>query len=287
MKWRQAAVLGLLALVALALVVFFCTQKREPVYEGKPLSYWLLVSPEGPNGAAAEKNNAIHAIGSNAVPFLVRWESYERPWVWEAVQSVSGCRFDRPQQELAIASVDTFEILGSRGASAIPQLSQLMKSTNSSVAFHANYSMAAIGKEGVPALLDVVTNRHAYIPDRSFVPFIGGSHWGADGIGLVVPILVQSLKDKDTAVAVTAAAALRVIGPLPGVVKALTNAVEAADADLRQTAVYALGAFGADSIPATPCLVRALRDPEIRVRQEATNSLATLSYLTMGIVKRP
>ena len=73
----------------------------------------------------------------------------------------------------------------------------------------------------------------------------------------------------------------------PGVVEALTNAVEATDADLRQTAVSVVAGFGADGIPAVPCLMRALSDPELSVRVEATNALIWLSDVTMGIVKRP
>ena len=285
-QWRTLGVLALV--VSAAVLVWVCRpRQREPVYQGKKLSEWLLISRRFGRGADQKREESVRAIGSNAVPFLLIWIQYEmEPWRRALVGFSPRFKFLSRRQELAEASREGFRILGWEAEPAIPELVRLMKGTNLTFATRALWSMEAMGSAGLPVLLDVVTNRPAYIRYKRFYPsFSRPARYDA---GPVVPVLLQSLKNKDPAVAATAAMALEGIGPEIGVVKALTNVVaEATDSDVKLWAVHSLGRMGADSIPAVPCLTRALNDSDGDVRQEATNALRRLSSQTMGVVKAP
>src|SRR4051794_39911375 len=60
--------------VAVALVVR-SSQSKEPEYEGKKLSEWVLDL----NAGSSPSKNAIREIGTNALPYLLKWMRYDPP----------------------------------------------------------------------------------------------------------------------------------------------------------------------------------------------------------------
>jgi hypothetical protein len=73
------AVAGALPTAALVLAV---RPEHEPSYDGRPLSEWLHVcscrKPERPTYDEREKAaQAIRHMGTNAIPTLLRWISYD------------------------------------------------------------------------------------------------------------------------------------------------------------------------------------------------------------------
>ena len=89
---------------------------EEPVYQGKPLSLWVVKAGqiEEYHDAPADAVAAIRAIGTNAVPFLLEWMPHpgvERPVEgfpdWDGVQIA-------------------WWALGSQGKSAIPALARVI-----------------------------------------------------------------------------------------------------------------------------------------------------------------
>src|SRR5215467_6522715 len=71
---KSTVVLISLALATLlGALVFAFTTTSEPTYQGRSLSYWLAP----PRTARTE--TAVKAIGTNAIPFLIRWIKYEPP----------------------------------------------------------------------------------------------------------------------------------------------------------------------------------------------------------------
>lgn len=288
MKWRTKAALTALTIIATAFLVLW-PGDREPRYNGKPLSHWVLLSRHGivPDDLELQRLHAIEAIGSNAAPFLLKWINYESgPWRNRVIRVAPRVTLLYSREDLANASVGAFQIIGPGGQSALPGLAELMRCNSVIVASRALRSMEAIGEPSVPALLDVVTNRPAYNRDRRLCPFQGMDRLRQYAPS-IVPVLTRSLRDQEPEVAVTAAAVLGAVGPEPGVVNALTNILNAPHPDLRASAIFSLSRFGPDSIPVVPCLVRALSDPDPIVREAATNSLRTLGDSTMGIVKPP
>src|SRR5689334_16661721 len=71
---------GLVLACVLAVVVW--PGEKEPVYEGRKLSAWVLQlnNPLGEWGTAkemSEASNAIRSLGTNAVPWLLKWVAQE------------------------------------------------------------------------------------------------------------------------------------------------------------------------------------------------------------------
>jgi hypothetical protein len=54
-------------IIFLSLLVFSSVQASEPVYNGKPLSEWLLLNAARDDSAP----EAIRQIGTNAIPTLI------------------------------------------------------------------------------------------------------------------------------------------------------------------------------------------------------------------------
>jgi hypothetical protein len=85
---KRRKILLLLAGLVLAFGVYMLfIRESEPSYKGKPLSFWvegLNPSPARTNRAdrspgVPEAPEAIRQIGSNAIPYLLKWIQYEGP----------------------------------------------------------------------------------------------------------------------------------------------------------------------------------------------------------------
>src|SRR5947209_6890640 len=87
-KRQRILLSGLAILVLLGLLVSGAFRSREPEYGGRKLSQWVeefgcLTALEDPNQheieAAKRDQAAIQRIGTNGVPYLLRWFSYRTP----------------------------------------------------------------------------------------------------------------------------------------------------------------------------------------------------------------
>src|SRR4051812_22032551 len=69
------AACGLTAIVA---VCFFCLRQNEPSYNGRTLSEWCAMYGDERNSFEKRENarTAITSIGTNAIPWLLRWVNY-------------------------------------------------------------------------------------------------------------------------------------------------------------------------------------------------------------------
>jgi HEAT repeat protein len=152
-----------------------------------------------------------------------------------------------------------------RDPAAIPALmGALTGDQYSGIRWKAAEALAKIGAPSVPALIGVLDNPEADIRWKAAVTLgeIGDPH-------AILP-LVTMLGDKDRFVRSRAVYALALFGPLA--VPALSGAFDHGNADVRQSAVTALGKIG--DPPAIRTLLLALGDPLEEVRQEAVSALA-------------
>ena len=77
----------LAGIVAAVVVAVVWPREREPEYKGKRLSEWLTLWEPNyvPGGGLGDKNRRVEAqmavrhIGTNALPWLLRWVRYEQP----------------------------------------------------------------------------------------------------------------------------------------------------------------------------------------------------------------
>ncbi len=293
---------GLVAAVALVL-----SRDREAEYKGRTLTEWLLVySPQGfdaprsyvPGRRAAERREAAEAvreIGTNALPWLVKWVRYEghdslmnrlRATAYVKLPGSVTDSFilrwlltDRAGRQ-ANSAVAGFEILGAQASPAVPDLARVLQHPRVPwTTARAMICLAAIGADGLPPLLATVTNQAkpgwVRADATRYIAYIA-SHMKTNA-NPVVPVLVQCLEDRDQKVAQQAAIALGELAIEPGVsVPALTNAVRSSNVTVRCAAAQSLGRFGRRAGAGLPALVSALDDREFMVREAATNALRAI-----------
>jgi hypothetical protein len=173
MKRRRRIVWMTLACGLVTLAAILALRDREPRYEGRSLSEWIDlaggVDPTIPEPAVAD---AIRHIGTNALPWLVRWLRYEEP-AWKRKGREMTGNWPRPLRlgflwESAVSdevshakAVVGFKILGPAAGPAVPELAGLIRSENSSVAMGAMYSLGSIGQESLPPLLALLADPEA------------------------------------------------------------------------------------------------------------------------------
>src|SRR3954463_6177234 len=95
----------------------FWLEEPEPVYKGKKLSEWIIDE----DVQSVERREAILNLGSNAVPFLIKWAGYQ-PGVVKKMRyyiAKNGRRWfglawkpKDKQEELSFAVPEAFLVLG-------------------------------------------------------------------------------------------------------------------------------------------------------------------------------
>jgi len=284
----------LFALLALGAPRARCAQDSEPAYNGKPLSHWveILGGPtysskswpdisEIPGGY--EARDALKHIGTNAIPFLLKWLGQD---------GVLG-----PQ-----ATVQAFRILGPTARSAIPELAfmvtnqlnylpqqvgiaaaklevafiatnqidptQLPSGGVMTIGYYPLSALGCIGPDALPTLLAILSNNVAGIR----VPTI----YAISGLGSnatpAVPALIRCLNDPNEMVSLSA---IHVLSRIPGesVFGALTNLLHSRPS-LRSETLEALAAFGDKGVP---FLVDALSDSNNGTRYIVSNTLIRIA----------
>jgi hypothetical protein len=287
-RWRIAVALGGLAVVA---AIVFWPDPKEPEYQGKKLSEWLTgpVINDAPSQIVA-KEEALRHIGTNALPWLLKWLRDERP-AWKeklaeeyemcpgplVVGSVKRWLKHESAERLSYGALVAFQVLGTEASPAILELKGLAKSTNVHVAYMAIQAFAAMGKAAIPELVDVVTNRDAYARELQTVVMGALRQLGTNG-SVVIPVLIEQLRDKDAEVVATAASLLGEVRDEPDLeIPALVRTIDIPVRQVRCSAIYALGRFGNQARLAVPSLLIALNDQEARVRETATNAILNIA----------
>ena len=302
MQRRRLIILLLLGCVLSAAgVALVWPRHREPEYAGKKLSEWLLACGSQGNGPEADEAvDAIRHIGTEALPWLMTWRSYqmapvkadlistlEKGPLAGATTRAIATSLSR-QQRLAAQTLTGYQILGSQARPAIPELTSLMKDEWSSV--WAMHALANIGPEGLPALLAALVDPQT--AHRSNIPrYIGSLRRSGHDISAAVPVLIRCLGDPDHEVASAAASTLARArrdprsnpfirdGPagLERAVPILTDSLKDPRASVRYAAASTIAMFRDQGRPAVPALIEAMTDSDASVRFAATNALQRIA----------
>ena len=230
---RKKQVLISIGLIALATVCFFALRPRnEPKYQDRYLFDWLraysLSNPELLSNETRDKAEvAVRNIGTNALPYLVKWIAYKRP-AWRTTLRKKLPAFITTREPVAgwldgdvvlrreCASVG-FLILGTNAVSAIPELLAMIKdSTNSASRNGARHALISIGSPAIPALKSALADPNQ--PEREFIILSFSSMALMHGTNACLPVLIEALNDHDMKVR---SAATNVIWDITG--QFLTN----------------------------------------------------------------
>ena len=214
------AVLG--TVVVAASLVFWPRLESQPIYEGRPLQYWVTILDGFYYGAGAKAvtaGTAVEAAGTNALPFLLRWIQHESlPWqrdlarwlrpfvpspVFQMINRPPCCR-------LAGGSVGAFGHLGPQAAAAVPELARLANDPGAQeTAYLAITALGRIGTNSIPALVAIIDNpRH---------PLRATAIFALEEVGTnatqAVPHLESLMRGPDSHLAAIALTALCSISP--------------------------------------------------------------------------
>jgi hypothetical protein len=172
------AIIGGAALIWLG---FHVSGPQEPRYKGLPLSRWMdiysgRVDMSGSSGsedpriaAQKEAREAFRAIGTNAIPWLLKWMSVRKPPGGDVILKLADWKpTERPMApairwmydrgEHAIESWIVFEVLGEQASNAVPELTRLLNTADRNKQWplaHVQPSavaLAFIGKAGIVPL---------------------------------------------------------------------------------------------------------------------------------------
>jgi len=249
------------SLSAALLVVFviwaFCQfhGPREPTYQGRTLTFWLsqLDASWMPPGSSSriEAEHAIRSIGTNALPFLLKWTAArdsllkKNLMAWAKKQSLVKVRFHSDEEYHAKAD-GGFAALGDVAKPAVPALIELLNQRDTMVRVAAEYDLMWIGPEAQDA----------------------------------VPALVGCLNDSNGLVRFRATRCLCAIHMKPEVaVPALVRSLGQPGVPARET-ISALTQFGEGAKPAVPRLVSLLESKDPMTRLAAAHALHVIDPTT-------
>lgn len=251
---KLVAVVGLAFLVATAVAWLFL-RRVEPVYNGKPLTFWA--QQYGSNNWTARKELAreaefaVRQIGTNAIPFLLDLMQARDSALKKRLRPHVPGKWHEPLH-LNDNSANVRR-MGAHGLAAL--------STNAPAA--------------VPALIELAT-QHPDQDGRYIAVFALRTLGPASEAA--IPFYLQCLTNRDGTIRNEAAVGLAVIPhrretTLPALLKYLESIETSAGWELGH-AIALLGYnFGTNAKPAVPRLLSLLNDSNPSVREAATNSL--------------
>lgn len=246
-RWRVSIII-LASSVLMAGAAWQVLRPREPVFEGKPLSFWLqgYDPTRGTEPGNQKADEVLSKVGTNAIPTLLRMLSTgDPPFILKLKALVHRQHFITFRRRTAVnqhfQAVKAFQRLGSNAKIAVPALIQIYEQNPSAVSqietAHALGSIGPAASPAVPTLLRGMTNLDANVRQET-ASVLGQIHTDP---ALVVPVLTNSLRDPSFSV--------------------------------RIAALNALGAFGPDAKSAAPSLLPLLNDPDSFTRQETARNL--------------
>jgi HEAT repeats len=255
-----------------AAVVRPAVPHEEPVYQGKPLRYWVtrLRKIEEYHGAPEDAVAAIRAIGAKAVPFLLDW--MPRP---ETLHR------DRPSGIPDWTDVEiAWWALGTNGQSTIPILARLIAQPRRGMDDHSVWTESAkaisyLGPDAMGPMLTAATNMQGRHEVWELLHNFG--NLGTNGAP-AIPALIHWANDPDYFVRDGVVSALGGIGQRPDLaLPVILNALEHdPDGMVRRDAGEALGAFANQSDVVLPELIKMLKDPNWEARQGALSGLGKI-----------
>jgi len=193
------------------LVAVFARREREPEYGGKKLSEWVRLYSHldrNPSDIA----NAIQHLGTNAIPYLLKWISYDTPsWKAELYGALNSrlpkvnrrWRLTDAQAERAEDAAEALQFVGPDVVGALPDLTKMINNANAKrSSARAAEALGRLGTVGRQPLLAAMNTAPAWVAGY-IIGFLGTN--ASPGI----PPLLRGLEDPDPTVRARASNVLR------------------------------------------------------------------------------
>jgi len=219
-------VLAIFFVACLGVLIWQAQRQQEPVYHGKPLSFWLEgydignynhTHPKGPSPPTYdEANDAIRQIGTNAIPNLLRMlqqpDSKLKTTIIGLLEKQHLIKSPFGYASRNFKAYHSFVVLGSRASNAVPRLIEIFDRDHS--AFCQQAVPAILGHIGpaasqaTPTLLWGMTHTNGIVRGNS----IFALRQIYPDPKLVLPALIRSLNDPETRVRAQAVCSLGALG---------------------------------------------------------------------------
>jgi len=264
----------------------FWTTPRQVIFRGQPAVVGVqntgipmfVSGPFGPSLVYPTQHiaatEAMREIGTNAVPHLLRTiYSRDPPWITKLATVWRKQKWVKLPFKTAIEKQErALPALRALGPSVVWTWVEIL--TNQSVAVevqqYAAGSLAEMRRGAVPALATLLELQDH--TNRTMRASIGAAIQYCDTEGFLSSLYNLRCATNDD-VRASGAWSLGFICKNPDMsIPALARAVTDHSPQVRASALEALAKFGADALDATNIVVRALDDPERRVRRAATNA---------------
>ena len=171
-------------------VLIFRSNSRNLVYEGKPVKVWLFQLLAADPKAQAEAQAALEALGTNAVPELIRLvrtkDAGWRTLIWahaaQLPKRVRGRLLSRigPTNACVIRPMAARALgrLGPAAAPAVPALTQMLRQGSSPYEEQeAAQTLAQIGAPALGALADVMAHEKGGAGNAAALALLSRYHW--------------------------------------------------------------------------------------------------------------
>ena len=273
MKNRLYLVGSLLLTVAAVGVLWWSPwEPREPIYEGKPLTYWLSTDRRTPESLFGD---------SNAVPFLIEalktdgWfgAAVYRKHVWPKLPASIQTHLPRPAdnyQKIFVAGI-ALERMGPVAKPAIPALVRALTHGEPSVVrgvFPLLNQIDKGDKAVVAALTGLLKNKDPTVRETATSAFLLFDPGAAVNGGVAPVTLVRSAYDDHD---VRSAVGDAVASGDSRIIAAWGAALHATNTDIREKAVFILAYMGSEA--AVKEGVKMLKDKDADIRQTAVSLL--------------
>jgi hypothetical protein len=210
---------------AIGLIAHF--QLRDPTFDGKNLGDWVWTLRHASSPAhEQEARTAIQALCTNNIPELVNALNYDSAtelnkirsrirWLPKVAQDVvmNSRLVNRRGINSAVAGA-ALSALGPAAAPAVPGLKKLLYGTNLMISLEAGMSLAGLGTNGVPTLIDSAADP-ACASRSVAIACIGLTKLGTN-VAPAIPV-IRCSQDKNQQVANDAARTLQLLATQPGI----------------------------------------------------------------------
>ncbi len=197
MKARWHRTVAVVAGAAVCLSVAIWLRPREPMYQGKPVSYWVdrLLEPD-PGPAQI----AVREFGPKATPFILAKVRREHSLshrlyraVWPKLPASLQRTFGKPRPRTSSHRQIVYESLAGMRAPAVPELIKALRDRSSDVRAVAAHALGAIGAEAhtaIPELIRLLSDSNGLVREEA----VGALESMGPRRNQAIPALIAALK---------------------------------------------------------------------------------------------
>jgi hypothetical protein len=260
---------------------------REPSWEGKTLSAWIVSGAEDTN-AQAQAYQAIQGMGATATPCLLHWiearPSKVRRWFNEFLDDHSSTdfEFEDHSYELNQLSLAGFAYAGESARLAIPKLEALLEDVD--IGYDAFVALTYIGEPAVPAVLSALD--HKSKPVRTMAIGVLANVELRQHPRLINKLL-ELTSDPDTNIKDAAVRGLRDATGHPDVGQVLANIARDRTHPGRLNAQHYLHQWSTNVALTLPVFEAGARDADVAIRRCAIGGLAQIRARPMVDLMEP